>query len=199
MPRIEVAKNGNPGAKLSPSRAEPISMWVSVVLTDWLSSESLPRTLPFLVLAVGPKRAATAQQSPFSFFFQRSLAGIFRFSIRYLGQGTDGMSALRGNASSGSCSMLAYPKVDLSLDRLNRDGWAMGIFPSTDRKAVCGLSPASAASTGSLPRLRRKRQPGGSPGVRRAAWKSSALAAARRASSRKASASAFYLAWAMAA
>jgi hypothetical protein len=25
--------------------------------------------------------------------------------------------------------MLAYPKVDLSLDRLNRDGWAMGDLP----------------------------------------------------------------------
>jgi hypothetical protein len=25
--------------------------------------------------------------------------------------------------------MLAYPKVNLSLDRLNRDGWAMGDLP----------------------------------------------------------------------
>ena len=74
--------------------------------------------------------------------------------------------------------MPSYPKVDLSFDRLNRDGWAMGDIPVDRPEGRVWIVTCSAQTLDYCPGSVCKRQPGGLPGDRLASWKSNVPAAA---------------------
>ncbi len=68
--------------------------------------------------------------------------------------------------------MLAYPKVDLSLDRLNQGGWAMGDLP-VDRPEgrVWVVTGQRDKQPDYCPSSVTSGSPGGWPGVRLTGWK----------------------------